>query len=64
MLILWQHYTARPFFLLCQMIDVDLIISLMAALLSGKAADHFIIISELHFDFSIKDTAGHNSSQV
>lgn len=46
------------------MIDGDLIISLMAALLSGEAAEHFIIISELHFDFSIKDTAGPNSPQV
>lgn len=46
------------------MIDVDLIIILMAALLSGEAVEHFIIISELHFDFSIKDTAGPNPSQV
>lgn len=46
------------------MIDGDLIISLMAALLSGEAAEHFIVISELHFDFSIKDTAGPNSPQV
>ena len=46
------------------MIDVDLVINLMAALLSGEAAEHFIVISELHFDFSIKDTAGPNSSQV
>lgn len=46
------------------MIDGDLIVSLMAALLSGEAAEHFIVISELHFDFSIKDTAGPNSPQV
>lgn len=64
MLILWQHYIAQPLFLLCQMIDVDLIISLMAPLLSGEATGHFIIISELHFDFSIKGSAGPNSSQV
>lgn len=54
MLILWQHYIAQPLFLLCQMIDVDLIISLMAVLLSREAVEHFIIISELHFDFSIR----------
>jgi len=36
------------------MIDVDLIINLIAALLSGEAAEHFIIISKLHFDFSIR----------
>lgn len=46
------------------MIDVDLIISLMVTLLSGEALEHFIVISELHFYFSIKDTAGPNSSQV
>lgn len=64
MLILWQHYIAQPFFLLCQMIDVGLIISLMAPFLSGETTEHFIIISELHFDFSVKDSAGPNSSQV
>jgi len=37
------------------MIEVDLIISLMGVLLSGEEVGHFIIISELHFDFSIKD---------
>lgn len=42
------------------MIDVDLIISLMAALLSGETAGHLIVISELHFDFAIKGTAGPN----
>lgn len=46
------------------MIDVDLIISLMAALLSGETTEHFIIISELRFDFSIKGSASPNSSQV
>lgn len=36
----------------------------MGVLLSGEEVEHFIIISELHFDFSIKDAASLCSSKV